>query len=113
MIKYSLKCAAGHQFDSWFASADAFDKLQNGGMITCAGCGGDGIEKAIMAPRVQAARNAAKPPAPLADTPPAEAVPSGPATSPTPHGPLTGPASPGGRAPQGTTGTAALTGPQG
>lgn len=52
MIKYSLKCGEGHAFDSWFASADAYDALAAAGRLACAVCGGDGVEKALMAPRV-------------------------------------------------------------
>ena len=52
MIKYSLKCAEGHRFDSWFQSAAAFDKLRAAGHVSCAICGGTDVEKAIMAPRV-------------------------------------------------------------
>lgn len=54
MIQYALKCAQGHNFDSWFQSAGAFDKLSAAGMISCAVCGGSDVEKAIMAPRVGA-----------------------------------------------------------
>lgn len=52
MIQYSLKCADGHQFDSWFQSAAAFDKLSSAGHVSCAVCGGTRVEKALMAPRV-------------------------------------------------------------
>lgn len=52
MISYSLKCAEDHQFDSWFQSAEAFDKLLAAGMVTCAVCGGSDVSKAVMAPRV-------------------------------------------------------------
>ncbi|MBO9465186.1 DUF1178 family protein [Tropicibacter sp. R15_0] len=52
MIQYSLKCANGHRFDSWFQSASAFDKLQGAGHVTCAVCGTSEVEKALMAPRV-------------------------------------------------------------
>lgn len=52
MIQYSLKCAEGHRFDSWFQSASAFDKLQNAGHVACAVCGSAKVEKALMAPRV-------------------------------------------------------------
>ncbi|MBW4983731.1 DUF1178 family protein [Mameliella sp. CS4] len=52
MIQYSLKCADGHQFDSWFQSASAFDKLQAAGHVACAICGSEQVEKALMAPRV-------------------------------------------------------------
>ena len=58
MIQFSLKCAQGHQFDSWFQSADAFEKLQASGMVACAVCGSSDVEKALMAPRVRPARNA-------------------------------------------------------
>ncbi|KIC09886.1 hypothetical protein RA19_14105 [Leisingera sp. ANG-M1] len=58
MIQYSLKCADGHAFDSWFQSAAAFDKLAAAGMVTCAVCGGTSVEKAIMAPRVRPGRKA-------------------------------------------------------
>lgn len=52
MIQYSLKCADGHQFDSWFQSASAFDKLQAAGHVACAVCGSGEVSKALMAPRV-------------------------------------------------------------
>ncbi len=59
MIQYALKCCNGHSFDSWFQSAEAYDKLASTGMVTCAVCGSTQVEKAIMTPRVQPARNAA------------------------------------------------------
>ncbi len=52
MIQYSLKCAGDHRFDSWFQSADAFEKLQRSGLVSCAVCGSGSVEKAVMAPRV-------------------------------------------------------------
>ena len=57
MIKYTLKCESDHTFDSWFQSAEAFDKLLSAKMITCSVCGALGVEKAIMAPRVAPARS--------------------------------------------------------
>lgn len=56
MIQYSLKCEQDHRFDSWFQSAGAFDKLHAAGHVTCAVCGSDKVEKAIMAPRVNNAQ---------------------------------------------------------
>ncbi len=70
MIQYALKCSQGHSFDSWFQSAEAYDKLAAAGMVTCAVCGCTEVEKAIMTPRVRPARNSA----PVADTPPADTV---------------------------------------
>lgn len=53
MIKFSLKCAEDHRFDSWFKSAEAFDKLREADMISCSVCGSTSVEKTVMAPRVQ------------------------------------------------------------
>jgi len=61
MIQYALKCADGHRFDSWFKSAEAFDKLAAAGMVQCAVCGSDQVEKAMMTPRVRPGRKAADP----------------------------------------------------
>ncbi len=58
MIQYALKCDAGHGFDSWFQSADAYDKLQASGHVACAVCGSTQVEKALMTPRVNAAPTA-------------------------------------------------------
>ncbi|MFU8881557.1 MAG: DUF1178 family protein [Rhodobacterales bacterium] len=52
MIQFSLKCSNDHQFDSWFQSSDAYEKLQNAGMVTCAICGVTSVSKAVMAPRI-------------------------------------------------------------
>ncbi|ALG89759.1 MAG: DUF1178 family protein [Pseudomonadota bacterium] len=54
MIRYALSCKDGHQFESWFQSAEAFEKLQTGGMVSCAVCGGGGVRKELMAPRIGA-----------------------------------------------------------
>ncbi|SLN35719.1 hypothetical protein ROG8370_01472 [Roseovarius gaetbuli] len=56
MIQFSLKCAEDHRFDSWFQSAEAFEKLRARSMVTCAVCGSDEVEKALMAPRVRSSR---------------------------------------------------------
>jgi len=54
MIKYSLRCGAGHAFDSWFASAAAYAALAEAGRLSCAVCGEADVRKALMAPRVAA-----------------------------------------------------------
>lgn len=56
MIKFNLKCEQEHRFDSWFQSAAAFDRLRETGMVACAVCGSTQVEKALMAPQVQAGR---------------------------------------------------------
>ena len=56
MIQFSLKCKDGHQFDSWFQSSDAFEKLLGAGIVSCAICGIADVEKSLMAPRVSTSR---------------------------------------------------------
>ena len=62
MIRYALKCKNEHGFDSWFQSADAFEKLRQTGLLTCPQCGETQVEKAIMAPVVSSARAPSAPP---------------------------------------------------
>lgn len=69
MIRFSLKCSEGHRFESWFASAEAFDNLAGASMLSCPVCGGSEVEKAMMAPRVTTARKKA---APKAEAPEAQ-----------------------------------------
>lgn len=57
MIRYNLKCARAHEFDSWFQSAAAFDSLSKAGMIECPICGDHQIEKLLMAPAIRPGRN--------------------------------------------------------
>lgn len=63
MIRYALRCAKSHDFESWFQSAEAFDRLQSAGMIACSVCGSDEVEKTLMAPSVSPARKRAPEPA--------------------------------------------------
>jgi hypothetical protein len=73
MIRYALKCSAGHGFESWFQSADAFETLAARGMVACAICGDTDVTKALMAPPVAAAQAEA---APAPASAPATAAPS-------------------------------------
>lgn len=43
----------GHEFESWFQSSDAFEKLVKRGQVTCPGCGSRHVDKALMAPSVK------------------------------------------------------------
>ncbi|GAB4259775.1 MAG: DUF1178 family protein [Pararhodobacter sp.] len=52
MIRYSLICEKGHRFDSWFASASAYDALKSAGHLSCAECGSARVDKALMTPAV-------------------------------------------------------------
>ena len=61
MIRYTLACNKGHQFESWFQSAEAFDDLKAAGHLSCAMCGSGKVEKAMMAPQVRPAKAAKAP----------------------------------------------------
>jgi hypothetical protein len=52
MIKYRLACSAGHEFEGWFQSSDAYDVQAAKGHVTCPHCGSPHVAKAIMAPSV-------------------------------------------------------------
>lgn len=52
MIRFNLKCDQDHEFESWFQSGAAFDKLARAGMINCTSCGSTAVSKTIMAPSV-------------------------------------------------------------
>lgn len=79
MIQFSLKCSNDHRFDSWFQSSAAYDKLERAGMVTCAVCGVASVSKAVMAPRVRTARDAAPAPVPASAPTTAPAHPAEPA----------------------------------
>jgi hypothetical protein len=53
MIRYSLVCEKGHDFESWFPSSAAYDKQVKRKLVTCPACGSAKVEKAIMAPRLK------------------------------------------------------------
>lgn len=74
MIRYALKCAKGHGFDSWFESAAAFDKLSARRLVTCPQCGATKVDKAIMAPRVSTGSEVAVQPDLKPDTPAEDAI---------------------------------------
>ena len=60
MIKYALVCEQQHQFDSWFASSDAYDKQAKRGLVICPTCNSSKVDKAIMAPRLSGTRKRAR-----------------------------------------------------
>ncbi|MEO0963119.1 MAG: DUF1178 family protein [Pseudomonadota bacterium] len=71
MIRYSLICADGHEFESWFASSAAYDALAEQGHLSCVVCGTPKVEKSLMAPAIGRKSNQ-KSEAPDASTPPPE-----------------------------------------
>ena len=52
MIRYALKCEAGHAFESWFKSAEAYEGLRGAGHVACPECGSTQVDKGLMAPMV-------------------------------------------------------------
>jgi hypothetical protein len=52
MIKYQLHCDDGHDFEGWFPSSEAFEKQKKRGFVSCAICGSNKVDRAIMAPSV-------------------------------------------------------------
>lgn len=62
MIRYSLRCDKGHDFDGWFRSSDAFEAMQKSGQNSCAICGSSTVQKTLMAPSVPAKSKAKESP---------------------------------------------------
>jgi hypothetical protein len=80
MIRYTLVCNKRHEFESWFANSDAYEKQARRGLVACPLCGSVKVEKALMTPRLartdtSSARQVMPPPAsgptPAASQPPA------------------------------------------
>jgi hypothetical protein len=82
MIRYALTCANDHGFESWFQSAEAFDRLAAGGHVACAVCGSTEVAKTLMAPAVRPARRAEAAGLAAAAEAGLEAPPSGPLSGP-------------------------------
>ena len=52
MIRYSLRCEKGHNFESWFQSSAAYESQEKRKLVSCPSCGSVKVERAIMAPRI-------------------------------------------------------------
>jgi hypothetical protein len=57
MILFTLRCAAGHEFEAWFRDGDGFTAQQTAGEIACPDCGDARVEKALMAPNIGRSRD--------------------------------------------------------
>ena len=79
MIRYSLVCDKGHDFESWFADSTAYDKQAKRKLVACPHCGSAKVDKAIMAPRLAGSKTGKAP----VEAPPVEA----PAAAPEPAAP--------------------------
>ncbi len=76
MILYRLRCAKGHEFDSWFKDGKTYERQEKRSLIGCPACGSAKITRAPMAPRIGKGSKSA--PAPIEA--PAETTPKQPAT---------------------------------
>lgn len=56
MIRYSLACIDGHDFEAWFAGSEEYEAQKSKGMLVCPVCGSAEVDKALMAPAVATAR---------------------------------------------------------
>jgi hypothetical protein len=61
MIRYALVCAKGHDFEAWFRNSETYDRQRKRSAVTCPSCGSAKVEKALMAPRINKARDASEP----------------------------------------------------
>lgn len=63
MIRFALRCAQDHAFDSWFRDGASFDALVSTGHVACPVCASTDVSKALMAPAVVTGRKrSAEPP---------------------------------------------------
>jgi hypothetical protein len=56
MIRFSLRCASGHEFEAWFRNGEGYEAQQRAGEIACPECGETHVEKALMAPSIGRSR---------------------------------------------------------
>jgi hypothetical protein len=66
MIRYSLRCERGHDFESWFQSSSAYDSQHKRGLVACPICESTKVDKAIMAPRIARKGKSKSAPEPVA-----------------------------------------------
>ena len=57
MIRFALRCSAGHEFEAWFRDGDGYEVQQQAGEISCPDCGETTVEKAVMAPSIGRSRD--------------------------------------------------------
>ena len=65
MIKYNLKCNENHEFESWFADSNEFEKLNKKKLLECIYCSSKKITKSIMSPMVSGTKNSKNEPVEL------------------------------------------------
>ncbi len=73
MIRYTLRCDKGHEFESWFQSSSAYDSQAKRGLVACPVCDSVRVEKSLMTPALARTRKKGAPKAPVEGTTPASA----------------------------------------
>ena len=64
MIRFTLRCPSGHEFEGWFRDGEAYETQRHDGSVACPECGATAIEKAMMAPNIAPSRRKAPPVSP-------------------------------------------------
>jgi hypothetical protein len=72
MIKYSLVCRQGHEFEAWFRSGAAYEAQVARAQVACPHCGTNAVDKAIMAPAIAKRTDRGPAPAEQPAVPPQE-----------------------------------------
>jgi hypothetical protein len=77
MIRFTLKCNEGHEFEAWFRNGDTYERQAKRGEVRCPDCGSAKVAKAIMAPAIAKGGRRVAVEAPAPETPaPAETKPA-------------------------------------
>lgn len=50
MIRYTVRCQAGHEFEGWYRDSKTYETLQAAGAVSCPDCGSAEVRRAPMAP---------------------------------------------------------------
>jgi hypothetical protein len=69
MIRYTLACAKGHTFESWFQNSAAYDKQAKRDLVSCPVCGDTKVEKTLMRPSLAGTKKRARRLAPKSAVP--------------------------------------------
>ncbi len=57
MIRFSLHCDHGHEFEGWFRDNADFDRQSERRLVSCPVCNSPEIQKSLMAPAVSTSRS--------------------------------------------------------
>lgn len=60
MIRFSLHCDHGHEFEGWFRNNADFDRQAEMKLVACPSCGSLQVSKSLMAPAVSTSRSKEK-----------------------------------------------------